>query len=77
MIFDFTETAYMDDSAAMVVEQMIDVAMDEDTEPIVMGLSGPVERNLRALNTLHRVPTDRFVSNRDEAREVAEKILSA
>ena len=77
VIFDFTETAYMDDSAAMVVEQMIDVAMDEDTEPIVMGLSGPVERNLRALNTLHRVPADRFVSNRDEAREVAERILSA
>ena len=77
VIFDFTETAYMDDSAAMVVEQMIDVAMDEDTEPIVMGLSGPVERNLRALNTLHRVPADRFVSNRDEAREVAERILRA
>lgn len=77
VIFDFTETAYMDDSAAMVVEQMIDVALDEDTEPIVMGLSGPVERNLRALNTLHRVPSDRFVANRDEAREVAEKILAA
>ena len=77
VIFDFTETAYMDDSAAMVVEQMIDVALDEDTEPIVMGLSGPVERNLRALNTLHRVPADRFVNSRDEAREVAEKILAA
>ena len=77
VIFDFTETAYMDDSAAMVVEQMIDVALDEDTEPIVMGLSGPVERNLRALNTLHRVPADRFVANRDEARVVAEKILAA
>ena len=76
VIFDFTETAYMDDSAAMVVEQMIDVAMDEDTEPIVMGLSGSVERNLRALNTLHRVPEDRFVETRDEAREVAEQILA-
>jgi SulP family sulfate permease len=77
VIFDFTETAYMDDSAAMVVEQMIDVAMDEDTEPIVMGLSGPVERNLRALNTLHRIPADRFVGTRDEAREIAERILGA
>ena len=76
VIFDFTETAYMDDSAAMVIEQMIDVALDEDTEPIVMGLSGSVERNLRALNTLHRVPADRFVETRDEAREVAEKILA-
>ena len=76
VIFDFTETAYMDDSAAMVIEQMIDVALDEDTEPIVMGLSGSVERNLQALNTLHRVPADRFVETRDEAREVAEKILA-
>ncbi len=76
VIFDFTETAYMDDSAAMVVEQMIDIAMDEDTEPIVMGLSGSVERNLRALNTLHRVPEDRFVETRDEARAVAEQILA-
>ena len=76
VIFDFTETDYMDDSAAMVVEQMIDVAMDEDTEPIVMGLSGSVERNLHALNTLHRVPEDRFVETRDEAREIAEKILA-
>ena len=76
VIFDFTETAYMDNSAAMVVEQMIDVALDEDTEPIVMGLSGPVERNLRALK-LRRVPEDRFVANRDEAREVAEMILAS
>ena len=76
VIFDFTETAYMDDSAAMVVEQMIDIAMDEDTEPIVMGLSGSVERNLRALNILHRVPADRFVETRDEARAVAERILA-
>ena len=76
VIFDFTETAYMDDSAAMVVEQMIDVAMDEDTEPIVVGLAGSVERNLLALNTLHRVPEDRFVDTRDEAREIAENILA-
>ena len=76
VIFDFTETDYMDDSAAMVVEQMIDVALEEDTEPIVMGLSGSVERNLHALNILHRVPEDRFVETRDEARAVAEKILA-
>ena len=41
-----------------------------------MGLSGSVERNLQALNTLHRVPADRFVANRDEAREIAERILA-
>ena len=77
VIFDFSQTLYMDDSAAMVVEQMIDIAADEDTESIVMGLSGsPVERNLNALNILAKIPEDRFVANLDEAREVARNILS-
>ena len=77
VIFDFSETLYMDDSAALVVEQMIDIATDEDTESIVMGLAGsPVEEHLHALNTLHRVPEDRFVSNLDEARVVARRILN-
>jgi SulP family sulfate permease len=77
VIFDFSETLYMDDSAAMVVEQMIDIASEEDTESIVMGLSGsPVENHLHALNTLHRVPEDRFVDNLDGAREVAQRILN-
>ncbi len=77
VIIDFSETLYMDDSAAMVVEQMLDIAGDEDTEAIVMGLSNsPVERNLRALNILQGVPEDRFVANLDEAREVARKILN-
>lgn len=77
VIFDFSETLYMDDSAALVVEQMIDIATDEDTESIVMGLEGsPVEDHLHALNTLHRVPEDRFVANLDEARVVARRILN-
>ena len=76
VIFDFSETLYMDDSAAMVVEQMIDIATEEDTESIVMGLSGsPVESNLQALNILHAVSEDRFVDNLDGAREVARQIL--
>lgn len=76
VIIDFSETLYMDDNAALVVEQMIDIAMQEHTETVVMGISGsPVERDLRALNVLRRVPEDRFVDNLDEAREVARYIL--
>ena len=77
VIIDFSETLYMDDSAAMVVEQMIDIATEEDTESIIMGLSGSaVESNLNALNILSQVPEDRFVANLDEARAVARKILN-
>ena len=77
VIFDFSETLYMDDSAAMVVEQMIDIATEEDTESIVMGLAGsPVENNLNALNILRKVPEDRFVDDLNGAREVARNILN-
>lgn len=77
VIFDFSDTIYLDDSAAMVVEQMIDIAGDEDTEVIVMGLAGGVERNLRALNIFRQVPDGRFVNTLDEARETAKSILNA
>ena len=76
VIFDFSDTIYLDDSAAMVVEQMIDVAIDEDTETIVMGLSGSVESNLKALDILKHVPEDRFVADLEEAREVAKAIFT-
>ena len=52
-------------------------ATEEDTESIVMGLSGsPVESNLQALNILAKVPEDRFVADLDGAREVARNILN-
>ena len=38
LILDFTETVYMDDSAALVVEQLIEVATEAGTPCIVMGL---------------------------------------
>ena len=75
VILDFTDTVYMDDSAALVVEQMIDVATDEDTGCIVMALEGMPETTLKALNVLKDVPEDQFVKTLDEAREVAKRML--
>ena len=75
VIFDFTDTVSVDDSAALVVEQLIDVAMDEDTECIVMGLEGRPATTLIALNALKRVPDDHFVETLDDAREIAKQLL--
>ncbi len=77
VILDFSETVYMDDSAAMVVEQLVDVAIAEDTECIVMGLDGLPAATLQGLNVLKRVPEEHFVATMDEAREAAERILAA
>ncbi len=75
VIFDFTDTVSVDDSAALVVEQLIDVAMDEDTECIVMGLAGRPATTLYALNVLKRVPEDHIVETLDEAREISKQLL--
>ena len=76
LILDFTETVYMDDSAALVVEQLIEVATEENTPCIVMGLDTFPAGTLLALNVLRKVPDSHFVSDLDGAREVALRILA-
>ncbi len=75
VIFDFSGATYIDDSAAMVVEQLMGVATSEDTAFIVMSLSGSVEDTLSALGIIQRVPAEHIVETLDEAREVARKLL--
>ena len=77
VILDFSETVYMDDSAALVVEQMIDTARAEGTECIVMGLTGHPAENLHALNVLQHVPEDHFAETIDDARLIAKGLLLA
>ena len=75
VILDFSDTVYIDDSAALVVEQLIDTAKDQDTECIVMGLGGMPAVTLKALDALKNVPEERIVTTQDEARELARGIL--
>ena len=77
VILDFSDTVYMDDSAALVVEQLVETALTQDTPCIVMGLSGTPAQNLHALDVLKRVPADRMVGTWDEAREIALRLLEA
>ena len=71
VILDFSETNCMDDSAALVVGQLIDVAIAEDTECVVMGVEGPVADSLQSLDILRRLPPDHFVADMDETRAVS------
>ena len=75
VIFDFSRATYVDDSAAMVIEQLIDVARNERTAVVVMGMTGTVAKTLRALDILRRVPDDHVVDTREQAREVASALL--
>ena len=75
VIFDFTDAAYIDESAAMVIKRMVDIAEEEDTGAIIMGLSGEAADNLNALAVLSRIPPERFVTTLDEAKGLAGRIL--
>ena len=75
VLLDFSETVYVDDSAALVVEQLIDRAIAQDTECIVMGLTGSAATTLQALNVLRRVPAEYFAATLDEATETAKRML--
>ena len=76
VIFDFSGATYLDDSAAMVIEQLMEVATKGQTEFIVMGLSGSVANTLQTLNILQQVPEDQIVATLDEARQVANELLN-
>ena len=75
VIFDFTNTTYMDDSAALVVEELIDTALAENTDCVVMGLSDQPALTLRSLNALERIPEDHYADDIDAAREITGRLL--
>ena len=75
VMFDFSEATYIDDSAAMVIEQLLDVAERADTHCIMIGLSGSVATTLDTLNILHAVGAERRVGSLEEARPIAAALL--
>ena len=74
-IFDFSGATHVDDSAAMVIEQLIEVAGRQETEVIVMGATGQVAESLHTLDVLQHIPDGHEVETLDEAREVARNLL--
>ena len=75
VIFDFSDTTYLDDSAAMVVERLMNVATEKQTEFVVIGLSETIAHTLRTLNILQQAPASQVVGTLDEARRVAYNFL--
>ncbi len=75
VILDFSPTTYVDDSAALLMEQVISTAEEEGTTCIVLGLAEPVSSTLHSLNVFRRVPETHFVNNMSEARDLSKELL--
>ena len=75
VIFDFSDTVYIDDSAAMVIGQLLEIAAMSETECIIMGLGDDVAATLHSLDILGELPAGRIVGTMDEARRAARETL--
>ncbi len=76
VIFDFSETVHLDDSAAMVMRRLFEVAAAERTDVVIAGVSGSVARTLRTLDILRGIAKDRLTGTLEEARTVAYDLLN-
>ena len=75
VIFDFSETRLVDDSAALVIERLFTAAEEQETGTILMGLSGAVSKTLSSFDVVRRIPAWRQVGSMEEARETAAALL--
>lgn len=75
VIFDFSETVYMDESSALVTEQLMGVAANVKTDVIIVGLSDTIRHLFDALNVLKNVPDGHIVDRLEDARAIAQELL--
>lgn len=76
VIFDFSETIHIDDSAAVVIGRLINVAENSNTACIVKGLNDEVRGTLESFNILAPLSEDRIVNSQEEARDIARQLLN-
>ncbi len=75
MIYDFTDAAYIDTSAALAIEELIRIAVEETQGCFVCGLSGEAARTLTALSVLDQLPKDHIKTTLTQAIEAAAPLV--
>ncbi len=75
MIFDFSHAAHIDTSAALAIDELVDIANTEIKGAIVSGLSGEAESTLKALGLMEKIPEQNIAYNRLDAIRLAGSIL--
>ena len=68
-VYDFSSVAWVDTSAALAIDQMIELSRSKNLRVLVSGLQGPALRTLDGLGVLDRVPAgQRFAAREDAIR---------
>ena len=76
VIFDFSDVTYMDDSAALVIEDLAAIAQTEAKGCIVTGLSGPAETALRVFGIYDHIPQEHFAPDLETAKKLAWELVN-
>ena len=76
VIFDFTEAAYIDTSAALAIEELIEEAQAAGATCYVAGLSGAARRTLEGLKVLEKLADGNVVATRETAIKAAADAIS-
>ena len=76
VIFDFSETTSLDDSAALVVEDLATAAQTETRGCVVTGLSGPAAEALEVFGIREHLPQEHFVSDLETAKKLAWELVN-
>ena len=75
-IFDFSRTEYIDDSAAIIISELIGVAVAARSRTIVIaGMRQDIAATLHSMRLLDRVPPDNFAADLEEAKQKIRPLL--
>lgn len=76
LIIDLLDVPHVDGSAALALEQVIDMAVDQNRHVIIVGMTFPVARLLGRLGALNRIRESELISTRAEAVQAAANYLA-
>ncbi len=77
VVFDFTDAAHIDTSAALAIDELIDIASQSPSVCYLSGLSGTAESTLSALGVLERLPASHVFVDRLDAIKAAARAMDA
>ena len=75
-IFDLSRTVYVDDSAAMIIGELINTASARRSRTIILaGMSPAISGALHSMGLLDRIPKENFAADRAQAMEIIRPML--
>ena len=77
-IFDMSRTVYVDDSAAVMIGELTNTAMAQQSRTIaVAGITPAVSDIVHAMGVFDRVPAGNFAADAEEAKRIIRPLLLA